>query len=126
MKKIFIAIPLILMGMLFASTAMAHDGAHDEGKDGHGIYEEGSGGSAMEMDRKSRAMAHEYKEEGSGGEAEEHSKEYYEKKYGKYDHEKKHTMDSGKAMHEEGSGMKDEAMKMKEMEHKRMEEGSKM
>ena len=50
----------------------------------------------------------------------------YEKKYGKYDHEKKHTMDSGKAMHEEGSGMKDEAMKMKEMEHKRMEEGSKM
>ena len=116
MKKIFIAIPLILMGMLFASTAMAHDGAHDEGKDGHGIYEEGSGGSAMEMDRKSRAMAHEYKEEHGG----DHSKEYYEKKYGKYEHEKKDHMK------EEGSSMKDEAMKMKEMEHKRMDEGSKM
>ena len=115
MKKMFIAIPLILMGMLFASTAMAHDGAYDEGKDGHGIYEEGSGGSAMEMDRKSRAMAHEYKGEHGG----DHSKEYYEKKYGKYEHEKNH-------MKEEGSSMKDEAMKMKEMEHKRMDEGSKM
>jgi hypothetical protein len=29
-------------------------------------------------------------------------------------------------MKEEGSGMKEEAMKMKEMEHKRMDEGSKM
>ena len=46
MKKMFIAIPLILMGMLFASTAMAHDGAHDEGKGGHVMYEEGSSGSA--------------------------------------------------------------------------------
>ena len=115
MKKMFIAIPLILMGMLFASTAMSHDGAHDEGKGGHGMYEEGSGGSAMEMDRKSRAMAHEYKGEHGG----DHSKEYYEKKYGKYEHEKNH-------MEEEGSNMKDEAMKMKEMEHKRMDEGSKM
>ncbi|MBT3922076.1 MAG: hypothetical protein HOF21_05820 [Nitrospina sp.] len=122
MNKTLFTIPLILMGMLFSSTVMAHEGE----KHGKEMYEEGSGGSAMDMDRKSRAMAHEYKEEGSGGEAEEHSKEYYEKKYGKYDHEKKHTMDSGKAMHEEGSGMKDEAMKMKEMEHKRMEEGSKM
>jgi hypothetical protein len=113
MKKMFIAIPLTLMAMLFASTAMAHDGEH-EGKKGH-MYEEGSGGSAMEMDRKSRAMAHEYKEEHGG----DHSKEHYEKKYGKYEHEKKH-------MEEEGSGMKDEAMKMKEMEQKRMNEGSKM
>jgi hypothetical protein len=67
-----------------------------------------AGGSAMEMDRKSRAMAHEYKGEHGG----DHSKEYYEKKYGNYEHEKNH--------------MKDEAMKMKEMEHKRMDEGSKM
>jgi hypothetical protein len=29
-------------------------------------------------------------------------------------------------MKEEGSNMKDEAMKMEEMEHKRMDEGSKM
>jgi hypothetical protein len=115
MKKMFIAIPLILMGMLYASTAMAHDGAHDEGKGGHGMYEEGSSGSAMEMDRNSRAMAHEYK----GKHDENHSKEYYEKKYGKYEHEKNH-------MKEEGSSMKDEAMNMKEMEHKRMDEGSKM
>ena len=110
----FIAIPLILMGMLFVSTAMAHDGAHDEGKGGHDMYE-GSGGSAMEMDRKSRPMAHEYKGEHGG----DHSKEYYEKKYGKYEHKKNH-------MEEEGSNMKDEAMKMKEMEHKPMDEGSKM
>ena len=115
MKKIFFAIPLILMGTLFASTAMAHDGAHDEGKDDHGMYEEGSGGSAMEMDRKPRAMAHEYKEEHGG----DHSKEYYEKKYGKYEHEKNH-------MKEDGSSMKDEAMNMKSMERKRMDEGSKM
>jgi hypothetical protein len=113
MKKMFITIPLILMGMLFASNAMAHDDAHDEG--GHGMYEEGSGGSAMEMDRKSRAMAHEYTGEHGG----DHSKEYYEKKYGNYEHEKNH-------MQEEGSSMKEEAMKMKEMEHKRMDEGSKM
>jgi hypothetical protein len=113
MKKMFIAI--LLIGMLSASTAIAHDGGHEEKKGGHEMYEEGSGGSAMEMDRKSRAMAHEYKEEHGG----DHSKEYYEKKYGKYEHEKKH-------MEEEGSGMKDEAMKMKEMEHKRMDEGSKM
>jgi len=116
MKKMFIAIPLTLMAMLFASTAMAHDGGHEVEKKGHEMYEEGSGGSAMEMDRKSRAMAHEYKEEHGGG---DHSKEHYEKKYGKYEHEKKH-------MEEEGSGMKEEAMKMKEMEQKRMNEGSKM
>jgi hypothetical protein len=118
MKKMLFAVPLFVMGMLFSTTAMAHDGeAH-----GKEVYEEGSGGSAMEMDRKSRAMSHEYKEEHGG----EHSKEHYEKKYGKYDHDKKHMMDSGKGMHEEGSGMKDEAMKRKEMEQKRMQEGSKM
>ena len=115
MKRCLLLFHMILIGMLFASTAMSHDGAHDEGKGGHGMYEEGSGGSAMEMDRKSRAMAHEYK----GEHGEDHSKEYYEKKYGKYEHEKNH-------MKEEGSSMKDEAMKMKEMEHKRMDEGSKM
>lgn len=123
MKKMFIAISLI--GMLFASPALAHDGEHEGEK--HGMYEEGSGGSAMEMDRKSRAMAHEYKDEHGG----DHSKEYYEKKYGKYEHKKDHMQgeahgmkDKGHGMMEEGSGMKDEAMKMKEMEHKRMEEGS--
>ncbi|MFT4577799.1 MAG: hypothetical protein ACI8PD_000341 [Nitrospinales bacterium] len=115
MKKMFIAIPLVLMGMFFASTALAHDDEH--GKGGQGMYEEGSGGSAMEMDRKSRAMSHEYKEDHGGG---DHSKEHYEKKYGKYEHEKKDHMK------EEGSSMKDEAMKMKEMEQKRMDEGSKM
>ena len=115
MKKMFIAIPLILMGMLFASTAMTHDGEHDEGKGGHGMYEEGSGGSAMKMGRNSRAKINEYKEEHGG----DHSKEHYEKKYGKYEHEKNH-------MKEEGSSMKDEAMKVKEMEQKHMNEGSKM
>ena len=112
----FIAIPLTLMAMLFASTALAHDDGHEGKNGGHGMYEEeGSGGSAMEMDRKSRAMAHEYKKDHDG----DHSKEHYEKKYGKYEHEKNHAK-------EEGSGMKEEAMKMKEMEQKRMNEGSKM
>ena len=115
MKKLVTAIPLIAMLMLVASTALAHDGAHEG--ESHGMYEEGSGGgsAAMEMDRKSRAMAHEYTGEHGG----DHSKEYYEKKYGKYEHKKNH-------MKEEGSGMEEEAMKMKEMEHKRMDEGSKM
>jgi hypothetical protein len=99
---------ILLIGMLFSSNAMAHEGeAH--AKD---TYEEGSGGSSMhEMGNKAEGKAHEYKGD--------HSKEHYEKKYGKYDHEKKE-------MQEEGSGMKDEAMKMKEMEHQRKEEGSKM
>ncbi|HIE42879.1 MAG TPA: hypothetical protein EYP95_06625 [Nitrospinaceae bacterium] len=114
MNKAFFTIPLILMGILlvFSSTVTAHEGeSHDKG-----MYEEGSGGSSMhEMGSKSEGTAHEYKGEHGG----DHSKEYYEKKYGKYDHEKKGMMN-------EGSGMKDEAMKMKEMEHKRMEEGSKM
>jgi hypothetical protein len=114
MKRMFTMILLTQVGMLLllASTAIAHD---DE-KGDHGIYEEGSGGSAMEMDHKSRAMAHEYKEEGSGGMEDdhsgmtserlgtEHSKEYYEKKYGKYEHKKDHVK-------EEGSTMKEGAMK---------------
>ena len=118
MKKMFVAIPFVLVAMLlvFSSTALAHEGGHDGEKHMSEMYEEGSGGSAMEMDRKSRAMAHEYKDEHGGG---DHSKEYYEKKYGKYEHEKKGVMD-------EGSDMKEEAMKMKEMQHNRMEEGSKM
>lgn len=115
MKKVFTAISLIAILMLFASTAMSHDGEHEVEKKGHGMYEEGSGGSAMEMDHNSRAKAHEYKEKHGG----DHSKEHYEKKYGKYEHEKNH-------MKEEGSSMKDEAMKVKEMEQKRMNEGSKM
>lgn len=125
MKKLFAAISMVAMLMLFATTALAHDGAHEEESHGHGMYEEGSGGSAMEMDRKSRAMAHEYKNHGMGGDHSgmkgehggEHSKEYYEKKYGKYDHKKHEMM-------EEGSGIKDEAMQMKDRGHKRMEEGS--
>ena len=118
MKRMFTMILLAQMGtlLLVASTALAHDGAHDGEKGDHSIYEEGSGGSAMEMDHKSRAMAQEYKEEGSGGmEGDhsgmtgehlgvEHSKEYYEKKYGKYERKKGHVK-------EEGSTMKEGAMK---------------
>ena len=120
MKKIVTAISLIAMLMFVASTALAHDGTHEEKS--NDMYKEGSGGSAKEMDRKSHTMGYEYKFEGSGGmEGEhsgmEHSKEYYEKKYGKYDH-KKHEMQ------EEGSAMKGEAMKMRKMQHQRMEEGS--
>jgi hypothetical protein len=110
MNKMFFAIPLIGMLLVFSSTALAHEG-EQHGKE---MYEEGSSGSSMGMDHKSDG--HEYKGEHGG----DHSKEYYEKKYGKkYDHEKHE-------LKEEGSGMKDEAMKKKEMEHKRMEEGSKM
>ena len=120
MRKKVAAISLIAMLMFVASTALAHEGAH-EGKS-HGMYEEGSGGSAMEMDRKSHTMGYEYKFEGSGGMEDEHSgmehsKEYYEKKYGKYDH-KKHEMQ------EEGSAMKEEATKTRKMQHQHMEEGS--
>jgi hypothetical protein len=113
MKKMFFAVLLLVMGMLFSSTAIAHEGESHEKK----AYEEGSGGAAEEMGHKADGMAHEYKEEGAG--AMGHSKEDYEKKYGKYEHEKKEAM-------EEGSGMKDEPMRMKEMEHQRKEEGSKM
>ena len=120
MTKKITAISLIAMLMFVASTALAHDGAH-EGKS-HGMYEEGSGGSAMEMDRESHTMGYEYKGEGSDGmEGEhagmEHSKEYYEKKYGKYDH-KKHDIQK------EDSTMQEETMKMRKMQHQRMEEGS--
>jgi len=117
MKRMFTMVLLTQMGMLLllASTALAHDGAHDGEKGDHSIYEEGSGGSAMEMDHKP-PMVHEYKEEGSGGmEGDhsgmtgehlgvEHSTEYYEKKYGKYEHKKGHVK-------EEGSTMKEGAMK---------------
>ena len=105
MKKMFTMILLTQMGMLllFVSTALAHDGE----KGDHGIYEEGSGGSAMEMDHKSRAMGHEYKAEGSSGMEDDHSnmtgehlgmelsKEYYEKKYGKYEHKKDYVKKEG-------------------------------
>ena len=119
MKKMVTTISLIAILMYVASTALAHDGAH-EGKS-HDMYEEGSGGSAMEMERKSHTMGYEYKFEGSGGMEDEHSgmehsKKYYEKKYGKYDH-KKHEIQ------EEGSAMKEETMKMRKMQHQRMEEG---
>ena len=122
MNKTLFTIPLILMGMLlvFSSTAIAHEG-EDHGKE---MYEEGSGGVSMEMGRGSRAMTHEYKEGQNAGM--EHSKEYYEKKYGKYEHEKNKMRESGNTMMDEGSGMKEEAMRMKEMEHQRREEGSKM
>jgi len=116
MKRMLTMILLAQMGtlLLLTSTVLAHDGAHDGEKGDHSIYEEGSGGSAMEMNHKS--MAHEYKEEGSGGmESDhsgmtgehlgvEHSKAYYEKKYGKYEHKRDHVK-------EEGSTMKEEAMK---------------
>ena len=96
-----------------SSTAIAHEGEEHE----KGMYEEGSGGSSMEMGSKSRAMSHEYNEGQNAGM--EHSKEYYEKKNGKYEHEKQ-------GMKEEGSGMAEEAMRMKEMQHQRQEEGSQM
>ena len=113
MKKMFFAVLLLVMGMLFSTTAFAHDGeAH--AKDAH--EEEGSGGSSMDMGHKAGEMAHEYKSEHGGG---DHSKEHYEKKYGKYEHEKKEAM-------EEGSGMKEDAHKMQEQAHERKEEGSKM
>jgi hypothetical protein len=79
MKKMFFAVLLLVMGMLFSTTAIAHDG-ETHAKE---AYEEGSGGAAMEMDQKASGMAYEYKDSG------EHSKEHYEKKYGKYEHEKK-------------------------------------
>ena len=120
MKKMVTAISSITMLIFVASIALAHDGAH-EGKS-HGMYEEGSGGSTMEMDRKSNTMGHEYKGEGSDGMGAEysdmeHSKEYYEKKYGKYDHKKYEIQ-------EEGSAMKEEAMKMRKMQDQHMEERS--
>ena len=110
MKRTFTMILLTQVGMLllFAFTALGHDGE----KGDHGIYEEGSGGSAMEMDHKSRAMGHEYKEGSSGMEDNhssmtgehlgmEHSKEYYENKYGKYEHKKDYLKEEGSAMKEE-------------------------
>jgi hypothetical protein len=109
MKKIFFAALLLVMGILFSSTALAHEGEDHDRK----VYEEGSGSAAKDMGSKASGMAHEYKESG------EHSKEHYEKKYGKYEHEKKEAM-------EEGSGMKVDAHKMQEQAYDRKEEGSKM
>jgi hypothetical protein len=109
MKKIFFAALLLVMGMLFFSTAIAHEGEkHDEK-----VYEEGSGGAAKDMSNKNSGMVHEYKESG------EHSKEHYEKKYGKYEHENKGGM-------EEGSGMKEGGYKKQKQAHEPKEEGSKM
>jgi hypothetical protein len=109
MKKMFFAALLLVIGMLFSSTAIAHEGeGHDEK-----VYEEGSGGAAKDIGNKASGRAHEYKESG------EHSKEHYEKKYGKYEHEKKEAM-------EEGSGMKEDAHKMQEQAYEGKEEGSKM
>ena len=122
MKKIFFAALLLVIGMLFSSTAIAHEGEDHDGK----MYEEGSGGAAKHMGKKASGMDHEYKESG------EHSKEHYEKKYGKYEHEKKEGMEDGKYEHEkkegmeEGSGMKEDAHKMQEQGHEPKEEGSKM
>ena len=108
MKKMFFAVLLLVIGMLFSTTALAHDG------ESHDAYEEGSGG--MDMGHKAKGMAHEYKDEHGG----DHSKEYYEKKYGKYEHKKKEAM-------EEGSGMKEDAHQQMQKEmHQRKEEGSKM
>ncbi len=107
MKKTLFTVPIMVLAVLFifSGTVIAHEGEdHGEKR-----YEEGSGSSAMEMDRKSRAHAHEYKDE--HGDAMGHSKDHYENK--------KHELQ------EEGSGMKEEARRMKEkMEHQRKEEGS--
>ncbi len=112
MKKMFFAVLLLVMGMLSSSTALAHDGESHSKE----AYEEGSGGAAKDMGHKAGGMAHEYKDEHGG----DHSKEYYEKKYGKYEHEKKGAM-------EEGSGMKEDAHQQMQKEiHERKEEGSKM
>jgi hypothetical protein len=114
MNKMFFAVSGIVLAVLlvFSGTVIAYEGEKHEEK-----YEEGSGGAAMEMDHK--AGGHKYK--GEHGEGMEHSKEYYEKKYGKkYDHEKHE-------LKEEGSGMKDSAQQMMREEHpERKEEGSKM
>lgn len=115
MKKIFFAVLLLVMGMLFSTSAFAHDG------ETHDAYEEGSGGSSMDMGHKSGG--HEYKGDHGG----DHSKEYYEKKYGKYDHEKHKMEHEMHEMKEEGSGMKEDAHEQMQKEmHERKEEGSKM
>ncbi|MZG30493.1 MAG: hypothetical protein F3741_06745 [Nitrospinae bacterium] len=113
MKKILFAILLLVIGMLFSTSTFAHDGEEHHME----RYEEGSG-SSMDMGHEASGMAHEYRESGK------HSKEYYEKKYGKYDHEK-HQMEH--SLQEEGSGMKEDAHQMMQKEmHERKEEGSRM
>ena len=105
--------PILLIGMLmiFSFTVFAHDG-EEHGKE---MYEEGSGGYSL--DHKTGGMEHEYMEK--HGDGMEHSRGYYEKKYGKHDHEKHEQR-------EEGSGMKEEAHRMKEEMYQRKEEGSRM
>lgn len=109
MKKIIFAIRLFIVALVYSSAAFAHEGeAHEE------KHEEGSGGYSMDMGHKSGG--HEYKSDHDG----DHSKEYYEKKYGKYDHEKHE-------LKEEGSGMKKGAHEqMGKQHHERKEEGSQM
>ncbi len=75
MNRTLFSILLIGMLLVFSSTAIAYEGEEHE----KGMYEEGSGGSSMEMGSKSRAMAHEYNEGQNVGM--EHSKEYYEKAF---------------------------------------------
>ena len=113
MNKTFLAVPLVVLAvfLIYSGTVIAHEGDDHDKK----VYEEGSYGSSMETGHK--YSGHEYKDD-HGGNPAKHSKEYYDKKYGKYDHDKK-------GMYEEGSGMNEEAHRMQEeMEHKRYEEGS--
>ena len=113
MNKIFFTVSLMVMAFILvcSGTVIAHEGEDHDKK----VYEEGSYGSSM--DKGHKYGGHEYKDD-HGGNPAKHSKEYYDKKYGKYDHDKK-------AAHEEGSGTNEEAYRMKEeMEHKRYEEGS--
>ncbi len=71
MHKKFFTVPMMVLAalLIFSGTVIAHEG-EEHGKE---RYEEGSGGSAMDMEHKDRGMAHEYKEEHGG----DHSKEYY-------------------------------------------------
>ena len=113
MNKMLFTVPLIVLVVLLvcSGAVIAHEGEDHDKK----VYEEGSYGASM--DKGQKYGGHEYKGEHSGDPA-KHSKEYYDKKYGKYDHEKK-------GIHEEGSGMNEDAQRMnEEMEHKRQEEGS--
>jgi hypothetical protein len=113
MNKTFFSVPLIVLAFLLvcSGTVIAHEGEDHDKK----VYEEGSYGSSVGTGHK--YGGHEYSGD-HGDKPGEYSKEYYEKKYGKYDHEKKE-------MYEEGSGMNENAHRMKdEMEHKRYEEGS--
>ena len=118
MNKTFFTVPMIVLVILLVCsvTALAHEGEDHEKK----VYEEGSYGSSMGTGHEyggHESGGHDYKGD-HGGNPAKHSKEYYDKKYGKYDHEKKE-------MYKEGSGMNDDSHRMKEkIEHQRYEEGS--